>query len=178
MIYHVIGLILKSISTSVCQADYYHLKLLWHFCTDGCHKFSLMMYHYAQWIKNTQIYWLVLLLLIVHLRPLNALWNSLIKQKDCWSRRIEFKCPLLHHHFEGLFVLKSLLYTRAQCKLDFWLAVVRRRTAAFTQRTVGLQKDCSVTDFKNAPRAPPGDITFLLLPRVSYHLNFSLPSPI
>ena len=94
---------------------------------------------------------MVLLLFIVHSRRLNALLNSLIKRKDCWSGELKSKCPLLLRHYEGLFVLKSLIYTQAQCKLDFWLAVMRRRTVAFTQRTVGLQKDCSVTDFKNAP---------------------------
>ena len=109
-----------------------------------------MMYYCAQWIKDIQVYRLVLLLFIVHSRRLNALLNSLIKRKDCWSGELKSKCPLLLRHYEGLFVLKSLIYTQAQCKLDFWLAVMRRRTVAFTQRTVGLQKDCSVRDFKNA----------------------------
>ena len=99
---------------------------------------------------------MVLLLFIVHSRRLNALLNSLIKRKDCWSGALKSKCPLLLRHYEGLFVLKSLIYTQAQCKLDFWLAVMRRRTVAFTQRTVGLQKDCSVRDFKNAPRGDGG----------------------
>ena len=130
--------------------NYIIYRIFWHFGKDGCHKFSLMMYYCAQWIKDIQVYRLVLLLFIVHSRRLNALLNSLIKRKDCWSGELKSKCPLLLRHYEGLFVLKSLIYTQAQCKLDFWLAVMRRRTVAFTQRTVGLQKDCSVRDFKNA----------------------------